>query len=379
MPASSMRPGLRMGLLGDVYRNLLGRLFRREHLPVDRIGFLVHTAELLNHYGCVWDLMPNGSFDVILYGEAEHDPAIVARLAAWHCSVESATELLRSDSRYRYLVSNHPGDAGRVPLIKQLGKKNIRFMYAAGKSGWNLSDWNCLYDLIMCYGPYHAAAFARFTGVKTVEMGYPRFDRFFNDKPDLAALRQRYGCDPAKKNVVWLPTWKTLSSVGWFDAQISALSENYNVVVKLHPLMAGSEPDRVRAIEARRFAHVITDSSDNLPLYVLADFLLCDYGGPPLAGIYTDRNLLLLNVPGAEADGLMTGDSPDLTIREHIVNVNPDGTEIAGILRDDAIWEAQKPIRRMLREKYFAPYYGTSSKVAAETLANLDNILGERR
>ena len=34
---------------------------------VDRIGFLVQSFELMNHFGCVWDHMPPDRFDIILH------------------------------------------------------------------------------------------------------------------------------------------------------------------------------------------------------------------------------------------------------------------------------------------------------------------------
>ena len=147
-------------------------------------------------------------------------------------------------------------------MIRELGEYNIRFMYAAGKSGWNLSDWNSLYDLILCFGPFHAEAFANCTDGIVLQMGYPRFDRFFTATVDKAELNARYGCDPARKCVVWLPTWKTLSSVGPFGDEISALMNNYNVVVKLHPLMAESEPECVRTLAKLKFTCVSRRGAD---------------------------------------------------------------------------------------------------------------------
>lgn len=344
---------------------------------INRIGFLVQSPELLNHFGSVFDLLPPEIFDVLIYGKTEESQIVLAQAARWKCKIVSATDVLNSGERYRYLVSNHPVTVYDKPLIRQLGLKNVRFMYSAGKSGWNLRLWNALYDLILCFGPYHAAAFAECSDAVVVQMGYPRFDKYFSITPGKDELRQRFNCEASKETVVWLPTWKSLSSVGWFSQEIADLSASYNVVVKLHPLMVGSEPDRVEALKRFSFTSLILDTSDNTPLYSLADFLLCDYGGPPLAGIYTDKNLLLLNVPDAEGDELTGENSPDLEIRKHIVNVNAEDGSIARILADRTVWEAQKVARRMLRRKYFAPYFGFSSQVAASTLLNLDNILGE--
>lgn len=211
----------------------------------NRLGFLIHSPELLNHYGCVMDLLPPGSFDLVLCGDAEADPTLPGLAQRWHAGLVLAEEVIRSGDLYPFLVSNHPFRTTTPPFIKQVAHRNIRFMYAAGKSGWNLSSWNRDYDLILCYGPFHALAFAEFCEAPVLQVGYPRFDRFFTEPAERAELQARFGCDPGKPTVVWLPTWSSLSSVGRFDEEIAALTTTHNVVVKVHPLMPGSEPDKV--------------------------------------------------------------------------------------------------------------------------------------
>lgn len=341
-----------------------------------RLAFLLQSLELINHFAPVWDQLPGGSFDVVLHGVSE----ALAReaLKRWDCGVSCSEDVLRESRRYHYLVSNHPVEGGEPPLIQRLARQNVRFMYAAGKSGWNLSAWNSLYDLILCFGPHHAAAFTASTDAVVLQMGYPRFDRFFNEQIAASELYARFDCDLSRETVVWLPTWKSLSSVGLFDTEISALTEHYNVVVKLHPLMSESEPERVSALRKHRFTHLICDSSDNLGLYQLADYMLFDYGGPPLAGIYADKRLILLSVPGAEIDPLTGPESPDLHIRQYLGEVRVEEGAIAGLLADSVHWVAQTPIRKMLRKTYFAPHFGFSANVAADALLRLELILDGR-
>jgi hypothetical protein len=345
------------------------------HRPAggERLAFLVHSLELVNHFGCVWDLMEPGSFDVVLHGAAAEGPQDIFQ--QWECAVLSSAEVLATGERYDWLVSNHPVELGEQPLVRRLAARQVRFMYAAGKTGWNLADWNNVYDVILCFGPYHAAKFAGVSDAVVVQMGYPRFDRYFQSQPERAALCARYGCDPARRTVVWLPTWKSLSSVGHYDEEISALTRSFNVVVKLHPLMVEEEPERVAALRRHPLTCLITDASDNLPLYQLADAMLFDYGGPPLAGVYADKDMLLLNVPGAESDEIAGADSPDMTIREQLASVNPGENRIAALLSDPLVWERQAPARRALRTRYFAPHYGFSADVAAGALSRLPQLL----
>lgn len=339
----------------------------------ERLAFLVHTLELVNHYGCVWDRMERGSFDVVLHGSAAG--ASRAIFDRWGCPVHTSQAVIASGETYDWLVSNQPVALGDRPLLLQLAERQVRFMYAAGKTGWNLAEWNSLYDVILCFGPWHAEKFAAVSDAVVVQMGYPRFDRYFHAEPDRAALCARFGCDPAHPTVVWLPTWKTLSSVGHYDAEISALKQSFNVVVKLHPLMVEEESDRMEALRRHAFTWLITDESDNLPLYQLADYMLFDYGGPPLAAVYADKPMLLLDVPDAEQEELAGPDSPDVAIRRELATVGPGENRIAAMLADAALWESQKAVRKELRARYFAPHYGFASDVAAGALSRLPSLV----
>ncbi len=340
---------------------------------VEKIAFLVHSKELINHYGCVWDQLPPDSFAVVLHGSVA--AASVSDFTRWKCDVVTSEAVLSSGRSYRYLVSNHPVSDHGEPLIQRLAQINIRFMYAAGKSGWNLSAWNSLYDVILCFGPYHAANFSHASDAVIVQMGYPRFDRYFNEPADPERLAKALGCDPSKKTVVWLPTQGAISSLGHFDEEIAALTSRYNVLVKMHPLTPLADPDKAAALKRLPFTQVIADASDNLPLYQVADYMLFDYGGPPMAGIYTDKRMVLLNVPGAADDALTGDDSPDIAIRRELVSVEPDAHAIARLLDDDATWQVQAPARRRLRSLYFAPHFGFSAQVAAQALTNLHRLV----
>lgn len=355
---------------------LLERALALPRRTVGGLGFLVHIPELINHYRDVWAQLAPGSFEVVLTGSDE-DRRETRRIAeALGVRCVNAEERLAAGGQYRCLVSNHPVDPSGTPLIKRLAEKNVRFMYALGKAGWNMRDWNRLYDLILCFGPDQVERLGFCEDAVKVQMGYPRFDRYFTAPVDRRELLERHDCDPAKPVIVWLPTWKDLSSVGIYDKAIAGLMDQYNVVIKLHPLMVVDDPERVAGLDGHGFTHVIRDSRDNLPLYQLADFLLCDYGGPAFGGIYTDKNLLLLNVPGAVDDEYTGADSPDVQIRRDVVSIDPDQTDrLRPLLEDARLWEDQAAVRRCLRKRFFAPYFGFSSEIAALTLRNVDRIL----
>lgn len=342
-----------------------------------RIAFLIHAEELLNHYRCVCQLLRTGSFVFLIHANESESVPIAEAIGreGWHSM--TTADVLSDGRRFRALVSNHPVSLEEPPLIKRLADINIRFMYAAGKSGWNLREWNRLYDVILCYGPYHAERFLTSTDATVIQMGYPRFDSFFDGGFDRIRLAESLRCDPQRQTVVWLPTWHDLSTVGLYDEAIAGLRDRFNVVVKVHPLMAVSEPSKVDALERLGFNSVIRNAMDNVALYRLADYVICDYGGPAFGAIYTDRNLLLLNVTDAPSNEVLGDDSTEMLIRRSIVNL--DTTQVSQIdhlLADENLWAEQREERARLRRMFFAPYFGYSSRMAATILENIEQIPG---
>jgi len=344
--------------------------------PIPRVAFLVHTPELFNHFEPIWEHLKSEQFDVLLLGDALCCEETAARMVG--INVRQVSDVLAARDRYQVLVSNHPVNLtgqdtprGKQLLIKKLAVTNLRMMYAAGKSGWNMSDWNKFYDGVLCFGPHHARIFSKKFGLPVMEIGYPRFDRYFNDPLDISELQRRFFCNPEKSTIVWLPTWKTLSSVDHFNSEITSLLSDYNVVVKVHPLMPESEPSRVKALEKLGFNSLISDARDNVPLYQLADYMLFDYGGPAFGGIYTSKRFVLLNVPQAENDLLTGRDSPDILLRRDVLNVNPGEGALRPLLQDDSHWDRQNAVIKRLRRDYFAENFGTSAASAAQAITDL--------
>ncbi|MCA3238260.1 MAG: CDP-glycerol glycerophosphotransferase family protein [Curvibacter sp.] len=335
-----------------------------------RIAFLVHLAEMVNHYRDVWQQLDRDDVIVIPAGDPEQRSQTSALAQAAGLACVSMEDALASGRRYPVLVSNHPLDpSGPVPLIRRLGVRNARFNYALGKSGWNLRPWNALYDLILCFGPYHVQAYAAFAARK-VQIGYPRFDRYFNETIDRRALVRALGGDPDIPSIVWLPTWKELSSVGVYDAVISDLTRKFNVFVKLHPLMVTEEPERVARLRAHPYTTLITDSYDNLNLFRVADLMLCDYGGSPFGAIYVGLPFLLLDVAGAAEDALTGQDSPDITLRRYLPSVQRP-QDLLAALEDPRVWDVASAAHRQLRDFYFAPLQGRSARAAADAILEL--------
>ena len=342
---------------------------------VERIGFLIHMAEMFNHYKNVIYHFNRNDYVLILYEEAK---TLVPLLEEMQVPFIFLREVQEKGYSFKYLVSNHVMGRGKTGnwIIQEIGIKNIRFMYALGKSQWNYSDWNSVYDLILCFGPYQVNQLSFCKDTKKLQIGYPRYDGFFNEKIDKNYWLGKFNCDLTKKTIVWLPTTGTLSSVKTFYSSIANLKGQYNIVVKPHPLSLTADADAVGLLKKQGFNAVIDELIDNSYLFYIADYIFSDYGGTAFGAIYTDRNLVLLNVANAEDDSLTGIDSADIALRQSIINIDPENSnKLPAILSDPQIWEVQKQVRNQLRSTYFAPYYGNGAEITANILKYLDPIL----
>jgi len=340
----------------------------------NKTGFLLNAADVGHHYQGIWRLLEPDSFELILYSDQE---AIRKRWGDRYGCVDYQ-EVIERNWKYRYLISHQflgwiDGDENKEPIIKRLGCYNIRMMYALGKSGWQLGSWNAYYDLVLCYGPYQAGQLSRYPNLTVIQVGYPRYDDYFNRRIDGSRYRSEWQLDPAKPTLVWLPTYTELSSIPYFTESISRLGPDFNIIVKPHPGTVSYESDNMALLLAAGFSRVVDTTFDNQILLSLADYVLCDYGGSPFGALYTDRNLLLLNVPDAERNPNLGADSSDLELRKQIRSVDP-GENLKSVLKDDLYWIEQQETRARLRQRYFAPYYGFASEIASQLIRNLDRI-----
>ncbi|WP_394128836.1 CDP-glycerol glycerophosphotransferase family protein [Shewanella maritima] len=335
-----------------------------------RLGFLVHAAELCVHFHATWLLLDVSEFDVVIYGtpyERRKTRQLVNSIGVRAVDAES---VITDKYQYDVLISNLSlFKIADKPLTKILGKFNIRQMYALGKGKHNFASWNSHYDLIMCFGPYQRERMATVCNTPTVEVGYPRYDRFFNESYNHKGMMEELGLDPNKKTILWLPTWLQLSSMDEYAEAISAISNQYNVIVKTHPLSLEAEPERIKTLNTFDFTVMINDVYDNLDLFIISDFVICDYGGTAFGALYLDLNLLLVNVEDAEQDSLSGEDSPDILLRESIINIDKTQKHLlSDILQNQSLWDKQRQIRQQLRQTYFTNEYGTASQRVVEVI-----------
>jgi CDP-Glycerol:Poly(glycerophosphate) glycerophosphotransferase len=390
---------------------------------VNKIAFLVHEPIMYAHYSAVWAAMDTKTFVIVLLSAFSKNVEMVTA-GAMEC-VEKIRELgyeyiylddlLRERTKFRYVVSNHcMGGSSRHPMKRfrlnnfmrslmnraygtigvkkrfaveyfdpiqyiplQVGENQIRFMYGADiGEGWSLQPWNEIYDLFLCHGPNDEAALRkRFKG-KTMLMGYPRYDEFFDPALETDTLLNEFDVDRTKKTILWITTTGAgASSIPSFARSISGLLDQYNVIVRPHPIAFRAEPDDIELLRSLHFK-IDSDALRNMnKLYKVADFVLCDYGGSAFSAIYLGKKLILLDVPGSKkSPWLQSASNFELYEAVPVLGVEAFHS-IHNIIADAGFWETWAEKSTALFKRYFADNRGTSSRKAVEILSNLDSII----
>lgn len=344
----------------------------------NRIGFGINFADMIHHYAPIWKILGSEKVGVVPFGTLDEQREIRSAARDLGCEIFESDDLIANGSRFDVFISHqYLSMFEDLPIFKKLGRYNLRFMYTLAQDGWNFADWNVHYDGFLCYGPYQANRFAaQFPGKVAIQMGYPRFDGFFKGEIATGKILSELSCDPIRPTLVWLPAYGVFSSVDRYCDAIAALRERFNIVVKPHPYTTTGELPRMERLKSAGFTAVIDGLYDNLNLLAIADWVVCDYGGPIFGALYTDRNLLLLDLPGASDHALVGPDSPEIRVRRQIVSTDTaNAAAIAALLDDEAIWKRQAKGRQALRQEFFAPFYGFSAQVAALLLTNASELV----
>jgi len=358
--------------------------YRQNAKVIKKTAFFLHSFYILNHFLPTIEINTK-NFEILVSEKLDKLSLkkIQKVLVNKDIKVRFFQELIDNNLIYEKLVSANAFDTihiienkenkkikRTVPYIKLFGKKNIRFMYTAGKNKWNFSYWNKYYDGILCYGPYHENKFKIRHNIATAQMGYPRFDKYFKPGFERNNLIKKFKCDPNKKTVVWLTTWTDLSSVDKYLKSISSLRIDYNVVMRPHPNMKVNEPDKFKKIFNEEFNYIDDDDDDNVRLFALADLMLFDYGGSMFGALYLNKNFAFLEMSLETKNHIHLGNKAS---EDYLKSFFPERIAKPENLQSICEFCLENPpsdsIIKSLREEFFnTNYQGNSGKRAYDLL-----------
>lgn len=170
------------------------------------------------------------------------------------------------------------------------------------------------YDLALLAGPYMRRRFeaeglitpanaARFPVI-----GMPKLDALVDGSIDRAAVLAELGLDPARRTVLWAPTWsKKVSSLERWgkDVAIALCSTGQNVIAKLHDnsldlRKAGRDwRAELGSVDLPNFR--LATQADVVPLLAAADVLVSDASSVANEFALLDRPILFLDIDQLES------------------------------------------------------------------------------
>jgi hypothetical protein len=165
--------------------------------------------------------------------------------------------------------------------------------YGYAKEEHNYGQWRSAAGLCLAYGDYAARKLRPLCPVEIT--GNPVMDAWHTPEFHHEA-RARYGplLDPAKKTLLYAPTWGELSTIDIYLDEVKSLSSEFNVLLKLHHNTDMLEkPKRNDAKSGIPLSFGANDSL--LDLFSVSDLVLSDYSGAIFDALHCEKPVVLLH------------------------------------------------------------------------------------
>ncbi|WP_196207538.1 glycosyltransferase [Citrobacter sp. Res13-Sevr-PEB04-36] len=281
------------------------------------------------------------------------------------------SEVIEQRLRYKCLVSPY-----YTPLLSGLSDLHVRAMYGLAKEEWNHAWWNAFYHRILCYSHYSQQALDIGGSAKVV--GNPRFDAWHNGHYD-TTLPASLKLDAKKQTILYAPTYGALSSLPHWAEKLGRLSNEYNIVTKLHHgTQYRPEEASSLALAHRHLKKRIDCPQHLLALIAHVDYILTDSSGFIFDAIHMNKRVILLSWSGMTSllDGqqsFSTPDSADQRIREFLPVAN-DIQTLRTSLSGDFDWATSKIPLDEIRHHYCDAFMdGRAGERAAKEIDSLLN------
>ncbi len=193
------------------------------------------------------------------------------------------------DGRFDVLVCQTPFTG-----IEEIRSSRIAMMqYGYAKEAHNFAPWRAFGDVCMTFGAHATRGISPFC--ECVATGNPRYETAA-DPAFRSEAWKRHGTslDPAKKTILYAPTWGSLSSGGAFSKAVARLAADFNLILKVHHnTEAGFSGSAAGDAEGY---HLIRGAGDDImALLAVSDVLVTDYSGAIFDALHAGIPVVLLD------------------------------------------------------------------------------------
>jgi hypothetical protein len=171
----------------------------------------------------------------------------------------------------------------------QRGIKRITIFHGMAKDIM-FHNYNRNFDLLLVMGDYAKERFKELGMDNVRVVGYPKIDGLFNNSIDIHDYAKRLGLDPNKKTLLYAPTWGPLSSFPLISEKMEELSNQFNIMVKLHDK---SVKDWSGQLQNGKLIPI--NDPNIVPYYLLSDILISDYSSVIFEYSVLDRPIILFD------------------------------------------------------------------------------------
>ncbi len=218
-----------------------------------------------------------------------------------------------------------------METIQQSRIAMIQYGYA--KAGHNYGSWRALAHLNLLYGDHAARHIKPMSPV--VVTGNPAFDKWHDASfQEAVQAKFRPSLDPSKKTLIYAPTWGDLSTSPIYLKEVISLTDEYNVILKLHhntDLLEKRKSGRMSSNAPISFGANVS----LLELMTVSDVLLSDYSGAIFDALYCELPIVLLHHQSEKRVGdKFHLDSPEYSDRHQIGPVVESTGKIRQTVRD---------------------------------------------
>jgi len=344
------------------FERILGNYFLKEPKTINKIAFYITEEYLFDHYINIIQRLKTNSFEIIFSNKFRQNKykKLINKIKSYGWNIVFLNDVLYK-YKYKILITHLylGGDTiiketlliklklFFIKLLKKIGlnffksikeqffqKKlgfyNIKFMYGVDINLNDNNKYNHVYDEFFCHGPRDAKIIKKKFKGMIFEMGYPRYDNYFKDidnrekKNDLLI---KYSCSKKKPTILWIcTTTRSFSTILTYEKYIEKLTDKYNVILRPHPMEIDPKRKRFRQkvldiVNSKKFLISKNPSQKMTELYLIADYVFCDYGGSIFSALYCNKNILLMNHKDIIKDTNIS-DTTSVEIRYHLPSIN---------------------------------------------------------
>ena len=188
-------------------------------------------------------------------------------------------------------------------------------------------------------------------------IGYPKLDALVNGTYHRTAILESLGLDPARRTILYAPTWSPASSLNAMGVALvrRLLDTGDNVIVKLHDRSRdvrgfySGGVDWVAALQPvlKGRAGVLAPGHDIIPYLVAADLMITDHSSAGFEFLLRDRPIVRIHRPDLIREANIHPDYVALlaSVSESVIGVDDAVAAVdRGLASPDALRETRRAV-----------------------------------